>query len=466
MAEALHGALPQDRSRAQRVALTSLVAAIGLVAAKLAAGAATGSLAILSEAAHSGLDAGATGLTYFAVRIASRPPDEEHPYGHGKAENISALIETVALFVLSVLIAKEAIARLQSGAGARAPWYGFAVIAVSIVVDGSRAIVLRRAGRRYASPALEADALHFTADMFTSIAVLIGLGLVRMGVHSADALGGLAIAAFVAYSSIRLGRRSIDVLMDRAPAGAMQQMRSLTSNVPGVDEVRRVRVRRVGGRTEADVVIAVSRTIPLEIAHHLTEEVEGVIRENEPGAEVVVHVEPVADEQAVAEQVASIAARHRNVRQVHNIFAASQDDGLHISLHAKFPGDMPLRQAHDIAEDLEESIKEEIPGVARVDTHLEPLEAEPIAADATQRQTTLAAWARALAEQQPEVQNCHEIAITDAAGALSMVMHCEAPPGLSVTAVHNAATRIEDEVHRHWPQVERVTVHFEPQSKD
>lgn len=454
----------EDRRRAQRIALISVFAAGTLVAAKLIAGIASGSLALLSEAAHSGLDAAATFLTYFAVRIASRPPDEEHPYGHGKAENIAALLETVGLFVLSVFIAKEAVDRLGRGAEVEATWYAFAVILLSIVVDASRARVLRRAGRAFRSPALEADALHFTADLLTSVIVLAGLGLVRLGYSAADAVGGITIAAYVAFQSVRLGRRSIDVLMDRAPVGSLERIGEVAAGVTGVGEVRRVRARYVGGQPQADIVIAISRTVPLETAHRVTEEVERVVRAVEPGADVVVHVEPLADEKQVAELVISIAAREPRVHQIHNVDVTLHPEGLHISLHAKFPGAMPLAEAHAVAESLESEIARGIAGVARVDTHLEPLEPSPsVGADVTGRRSALVAWTRALAERQPEVRNCHEVVVTDTGGgSLSIVMHCEAAPGLSVTAVHDASTRIEDEVHRRWAEVERVTVHFEP----
>ncbi|MBW3588793.1 MAG: cation-efflux pump [Actinobacteria bacterium] len=458
-------AKPSDRRHVERVALVSLGAAGFLIASKLAAGLASGSLALLSEAAHSGLDAGATLLTFFAVRIASRPPDTEHPYGHGKAENISALIETMALFGLSVWIAKEAIERLTGDpAHVEATWYAFAVMGISIVVDFSRARVLREAGRKYRSPALEADALHFTADLLTSAIVLVGLVFVRFGLPEADAMGGLAIAGYVGFQSIRLGRKSIDVLMDRAPIEALEEMEAAAAAVPGVEEVRRARVRYAGGQPHADIVVGISRTVPLETAHQVTEEVERVIAEVAPGADVVVHVEPLADESVLAQRVVSIAAREPRVRQVHNVLASFHSEGIHISLHAKFPGDMSLSEAHDIAEALEAEIASDIPEVVRVDTHLEPLESQSdTREDVTSDHSRLVREMKVVAESQPEVRNCHEVLVSRAAGGqLAIVMHCEAEAGISVSETHDASTRIENQVHHGWPQVERVTVHFEP----
>lgn len=453
-----------DRKQAQRAALLSIFAALGLIAAKLTAGLLSGSLSLLSEAAHSTLDAGATAVTYFAVRIASRPADEEHPYGHGKAENLSALLETVLLFGFSIYLAIEAVRRLNTGAGhPRATWYAFAVIVLSIIVDGSRSRILRRLGRKYRSPALQADALHFTADLMTSTVVLIGLVLVSLGYRSADAVGTLLIAGYVAISSIALGKKSVDVLMDRAPTASMERIEGAALAVEGVEEVRRVRLRYAGGQPQTDVVVAISRSVPLELAHAVTEEVERVIKSLEPGADVVVHVEPLADEQQITDAVRAIAARESRVSEVHNVFVTARPDGIHISLHAKLPGQMTLADAHTIIDWMEAEIHKEIPGITRVDTHLEPLElTEGSGDDVTRSQSTLVAFARAVAESEEQVENCHEVVITSSPAGLVVVMHCEAYPGLTIDEVHSASTRIEDEIHRKWSDVARVTVHFEP----
>ncbi|MGI8426382.1 MAG: cation diffusion facilitator family transporter [Actinomycetota bacterium] len=453
-----------DRKQAQRVAFVSLLAALGLVIAKLAAGLATGSLAILSEAAHSALDAGVTALTFAVVRIASRPPDHDHPYGHGKAENISALIETIALFALSAYLAFQAVSRLRSGSSGEvdAAWYGFAVIGLSMVVDANRSRILRRVGRKVRSPALEADALNFTADMLTSFVVLVGLAFVKLGYPSADAIGSLLIAAYVGYQSVRLGRKSVDALMDRAPSGSIERITEVAKAVPGVQEVRRVRVRYTGGEPQTDVVIAVSRRVPLEKAHEVTQQVERAIAELEPGADVIVHVEPLADEKLMAERIQAISAREPGAGEIHNIFVTAQQGGLHVSMHVKFPGAMTLTEAHSISEKLEKEIREEIPGISRIDTHLEPLGESSVGTDVTEQESRLAGWATSMAEEQPEVNNCHELVVTDTEDGLTVVMHCEAAPGLSVNQVHEASTRIETETHRRWPEVRRVTVHFEP----
>lgn len=452
-----------DRRPVRRVALASLVAALVLVGIKLATALATGSLSMASETAHSGLDAMVTALTLYAVAVAARPPDADHPYGHGKAENVAAMAEAVALLLLAATLGREAVMHLiHPGSPIKTAWYAFAVMAASMALDAFRYRVLAATGRKYHSPALMADAVNFKADLLTSAAVLLGLGAVKLGYKPADAIGGLVVAAYVAVQAILIGRRSIDALMDRAPEDAVGRIRGAASAIPGI-EVRRVRLRYAGAQPQTDVVVGVSRTVPLERAHSLTEEVEEAIRSVEPGADVVVHVEPLADEKILAERVLSVAARHPSAHQVHNVFVARRPDGLHISLHAKFPGSMSLAEAHAIAEQLEADIAAEVPDVARVDTHLEPLEGpSTTGADVTSARGELVASVTALAEAHDEVRNCHEVVITDTEDGLSVVMHCEAGPGLSVASVHDASTMIEDEIHRQWPEVERVTLHFEP----
>ncbi|HEX2148609.1 MAG TPA: cation-efflux pump, partial [Actinomycetota bacterium] len=364
------GASAPNPARVRKAAFLSLAVTLVLVTAKAAAALATGSLALLSEAANSALDVGTTLVTFIAVRIAARPPDHDHPYGHGKAENLAALLQTTVLVGLAMYIAVQAVFRLRTGAGGvEAAWYSFVVVIASMAIDGWRSKALRKVAQEERSPALEADALNFRSDLLASGAVLVGLVLVRLGYPAVDALASLAIAGYVAWMSIRMGRASIDTLMDRAPAGSTARIMQIASQVPGVEEVRRVRVRYVGGEPQTDVVIAISRRVPLERAHDLTEEVERVIREEEPGADVVVHVEPLADEKQVAQQVEAVALRQPVVAEVHNIAVTSHPEGDHISLHAKFPAEMDLEAAHALADHLETEIMQEIPAVVRVDTH-------------------------------------------------------------------------------------------------
>src|SRR5580704_7432688 len=280
----------------QKVALSSIAASAGLTVAKGIVGLSTGSLAILSEAAHSLIDLAATIMTYFAVRVSDKPADEEHHYGHGKVESVSALAETALLFLLSGVVIWEALARLSEGSGhlvEATPW-SFAVIGGSIVVDFFRARLLYRVAEETSSEALEADALHFGSDMWSSIAVLIGLGAVALGYVWADAAAAVIVALFICIAGWRLGRRTIETLTDTAPAGAAAKITAIVGRVPSVVAVERVRVRQAGGVQFVDLSVGVSRTLALDRVAALKARVEAAVRAVYPKAELSITTEPRA----------------------------------------------------------------------------------------------------------------------------------------------------------------------------
>jgi len=254
------------QSEKEQVALSSIAASAGLTIAKGLVGFTTGSLAILSEAGHSLIDLGATIMTYIAVRISGKPADEEHHYGHGKVEAVSALAETALLFLLSGVVIWEAIKRLieHEGHVVQATIWAFAVIVVSIIVDFFRARALTQTAEKTSSHALEADALHFSSDLWSSLAVLIGLFGVHFGLAWADSVAALVVAVLVCFAGWRLGKRTIDTLIDVAPRGAAEKIKAIAQRVPGVVAVEQVRARAVGEQTFIDLTVAVSRTLPLD----------------------------------------------------------------------------------------------------------------------------------------------------------------------------------------------------------
>lgn len=278
------------------------MAAVGLTAFKTIVGVSTGSLGILAEAAHSGLDLAAAAMTFFAVRFSSRPPDRTHHYGHHKAENLSALLETLLLLVTCAWIVREAVIRLTSRrVDIEVTVWSFVVMAVSIIVDFSRSRALARAARRYGSQALEADALHFQTDIWSSSVVILGLAAVKAGemfpalrvLESADALSALGVSALVIWVSFRLGRRTVDELLDSAPAGVEQNIRAAVEAVQGVCDCHDIRVRRSGSVLFVDLHVLVDGAQTLAQAHHLTETIEAAIHHISPGADVTVHPEPL-----------------------------------------------------------------------------------------------------------------------------------------------------------------------------
>jgi cation diffusion facilitator family transporter len=279
-----------------RVAMRSFQWAILLTTTKLIAGIITGSLGILSEALHSGLDLVAAGVTVYAVSASSRPADAEHQFGHGKFENLSALFETVLLVATSAWIIWEAVERLAGqGPDVTVTSWSFGVMAFSIWVDFHRSRELRRAAIEHNSQALEADALHFSSDILSSLAVIAGLAGVALGAPWADPVGALAVAVVILSAAGRLIKRSIDALLDRAPAGASEAIARRILQVPGVSGATNVRVRPQGPTLHVDVVVRLDGRISLDEAHAAATAVETVVVEAYPGADVNVHVEPRGD---------------------------------------------------------------------------------------------------------------------------------------------------------------------------
>jgi cation diffusion facilitator family transporter len=278
----------------QSAALTSLVAAVGLTAFKIVVGVATGSLGILAEAAHSGLDLVAAGLTFLAVRFSGRPADSTHLYGHGKVENLSALAETLLLLLTCAWIVWESVHRLRlHDARVEVTIWSLAVMLTSIAVDASRSRVLARAAKKYRSQALEADALHFQTDVWSSAVVIAGLLAVKLGLWWGDAVAALGVSAVVVWVSVRLGRRTVDELLDRAPEGMEQRIATAVSAVAGVHNCHQVRLRYSGPVLFIDLHVLVDGGQTLAEAHRLTETIEAAIQEIAPQADVTVHPEPV-----------------------------------------------------------------------------------------------------------------------------------------------------------------------------
>ncbi len=278
----------------QRIALASVVAAAALVAIKLVVGLLSNSLGVLAEAIHSATDFAAALLTFFAVRVAVRPADRDHPYGHGKAEHLSALGESVILIAASLGIATESIIRLTGHDGSvEVHWYTFAVLVVVIAIDCTRSIASHKGAHRHESAALGANALHFTLDLIGSVAVLIGLVLVREGYQQADSIAALLVAGLALLSAGRLMRRSVHVLMDTAPGGPVEgKVRAAIEALPESIDLRRLRMREVGGRHFADIVVGVAGDANLAEGHAVASAIEAAIEHELPGSDVVVHVEP------------------------------------------------------------------------------------------------------------------------------------------------------------------------------
>jgi cation diffusion facilitator family transporter len=447
----------------RRIALVSVLAALVLIAVKLTTGLATGSLGLLSEAAHSGTDLVAALLTFFAVGVAGRPADPGHPYGHGKAEHLAALAEASILVVLSLVIAVAAVRRLAGGEVTVDPaWYALAVVAVVIVIDASRAAVSLRASRRYASAAFGASALHFGSDLAGSTAVLVGLLVARAGHPEGDAAAALFVAVLVVVAAARLIRQNVDVLMDRAPAQEVEAARTAIGELAPWIQLRRLRMRRAAGRHFADIVIGVPPAAAVEQGHAAANAVEHAVERAVPGADVVVHVEPQEAGAALRERALAAALRVPRVREIHNIVVLDVGERTELSLHLKLPGELSLAEAHEVASEVEAEILAALPEVDAVQTHLEPL-TEPGPGRSVP-----------VGDMAAESASVRRI-VRDATGAEPRELRFLATPGglvafltlgmeaeRELAEAHASASRIEERIRRVHPEIAEVVVHTEP----
>lgn len=448
----------------RRTALVSVLAAAVLVVLKLATGLATDSLGLLSEALHSGTDLIAALLTLFAVGVAGRPADRSHPYGHGKAEHLVALAEAAILVGASLFISVKAFSHLvgRSESQVEATWYALLVIVIVIGVDASRMTVSLRAGRRYGSPALQANALHFASDLAGSSAVLAGLLIARAGYKNADSAAALFVAVLVLLAAGRLIRRNVDVLMDRAPAEAHEAARRAIAALDPPVQLRRLRMRHAAGRHFADVVIGVSPGAAVGQGHAAADAVEAAVQRALPESDVVVHVEPQGGEAALRERALAAALGVPRVREVHNLRLVEVAGGTEISLHLKLPGDLALEDAHAVAELVERAIAEAVPEVRSVQTHIEPLREaapgqRPPARDTRRDAETVLRIVREATGEPPR-----ELRFLHTEDGLVAFLTLGLDPATALAEAHARASEIEERIRRERPGIADVIVHTEP----
>jgi cation diffusion facilitator family transporter len=443
----------------RRSALLSVAAAAVLIVLKLTVGLATHSLGLISEAAHSGTDLVAALLTYFAIRVAARPADISHQFGHGKAEHLSALAEAGFLAVVSLFISLRAIERLAGSSDTRVnvTWYALAVLGIVIAIDAGRTVVSWRTSRRHESAALASNALHFGSDLLGSLAVLTGLLLARHGHPNGDAAAALFVGVLVLVGATRLIKVNVDVLMDRAPAEAEAAALAAIGAMRPAVELRRLRMRQAGGRQFADVVIGVSPGAAVGQGHAAADAVEAAVERALPNADVVVHVEPREDA-GLRERAHAAALAVPRVREVHNIALLDVDGRTELSLHVKLPGDLSLDEAHGVAERLEEAIRQAVPEIAGVQTHLEPLTeagaGREVDADGA------AVVTRVVREATGREPRELRFLRTDAGLVAFLTLGLEGSSRLE--DAHARASEIEERIRRERPDIADVIVHTEP----
>lgn len=454
----------------RRVALTSLVAAVVLTATKIVVGLWTNSLGILSEAAHSALDLVAAAITVWTVRTSGRPADAEHHYGHGKFENLSALVQTGLLWIVCGWIIFEGFIRLfgVEEAHVDANIWAFGVIVLSIVVDLSRSRALAHAARKYRSQALEADALHFSTDVWSSLVVLLGLFCAAAGqrfgiawLHRADAAAALAVAAIVIVVSLRLGRRAVDELVDAVPAELRHRVEQAAAAVAGVLAVSRVRLRRSGPAHFVDLTVKAERTATLERAHALTDAIEEAVEKVLPDADVVVHIEPQADSSEDLAATIQWLADRMGLR-AHSIHVYQQRGARAVELHLEVDRRLTLDEAHLQSDRFEAALREAVADVRRIVTHIEPSpQSEPQPAQRADEPAVREAIERFAASSDDAV-SAHAISLNSIDGRLGVSLHLRLDADLSIAAAHELSERLERHLRENVPQLDRVVIHVEP----
>lgn len=463
----------EDRERLEkdRATFVSVGASFFLACLKLAVGLLTGSLGLLAEAAHSGLDLVSSLITFVSVRVARRPADEEHPYGHERFENLSAVIQGVLLLVTAAWIAYEAAIRLLlEGSHVRPTPAAFGVMLLAILTDLWRSRILLSVARRYRSRALEADALNFRADLLSSSAVIVGLALVALGratgigiLANADALAALAVAGIILYKATELLFSSVNVLLDRAPKEMEERVRSAASSVPGVIDTPSVRLRESGSRAFADVVITVPRTISAPEAHEISERVEEAVRGVDPRVESVVHTEPVVTDTETLAEAIHATALEMGLRTHHERVQRSGEH-LEASLHLEVSPELTLGEAHALANRLGRAVRGRYPQLSRVNTHIEVAEPEPAgeAKEITSELPHLASEIKRVAEGVGRGAGCHEVRLYRSEDGVDAVLHCDFPGSENVGEVHALTERMEQAIRGRFPDLEHVVIHAEP----
>lgn len=448
----------------ESAAFWSIVASALLTLGKLVAGLLSGSLALLSEAGHGLLDTGATIITYFAVKAADKPADEQHHYGHGKIEAVAALIETGLLLGLAAFVFWEAVRRLMGEPShVEATPLAFAVLIISVVVDFFRYRALARVAKEHKSDALAADALHFSSDLVSSILVLIGLGSTLFGFHQGDTLAAIGVAFFIAIAGYKLGRRTIDTLVDTAPEGVADHLRRLAQGTVGVVGVEAVRVRPAGAQIFGEITISVPRMLPLERVLAVKERVTQAVLDAYPGSIVTVTANgKVLDEETVLEKVLLIAAKRRV--PVHHVTVQQLDGRLSVSLDIEVDGRMSLGAAHMIASRLEGAIRDELGPGTEVETHIEPLMVASLAGrdveSALGERVRLSLVTRAA--EAARVTDVHNVRVRQTEHGLVVNYHCRVDPALDVTSVHVLVDMIEQRTRADIPEIARIVSHTEP----
>lgn len=459
----------EGRKEVQKAAGWSVLAAAFLTILKLVVGYVTNSLGIFSEGIHSGLDFAAAGITLIAVRRASKAPDEDHLYGHGKIENFAAFAETIILWITSVWIVLEAVHRIEVQDWPEASLWGIIIMVIGVIVTFAQSRTLYRTAEKHGSQALEADALHFRTDMISSVVVLLGLGFVWIGIPIADPLAAIGVAIIIFIVSARLGKRTFDALTDRAPEGLQEEIIQKVSEVGGVVECTRVRARHSGPELFADIVVTIDENTATAEAHGIAESIEQKLVELAPRVDVVVHVEPAEGDMSqysqmnIYDQMQIIARRITEVHSVHNIRVFQIADGIDIAADLEMSGDLTLEEAHSVSEQYEERLREMVgESITSVTLHLETTLTKDSARDVTLEAVEIVESVKEIVSSYSPKVKYKEAKVREEQDGVSVLLDCTIPGNITLTESHEIAEEIEKRILEQLKAVKSVFLHFDP----
>jgi cation diffusion facilitator family transporter len=468
----LNPVLHEMRREKRKVALNSLLAACAMTFLKLLVGISTGSLGILSEAAHSALDLIAAFITLLSVRVSDLPADAEHQYGHGKVENFSAFLETGLLLLTCVWVVWEAVRRLGGyhSVQIEPSWMAFAVLLASMITDFWRSRRLRKIAVKYDSQALEADALHFSTDILSSGVVALGLALVWIGrrvdnpwLAKADPISALMVSGVIIYVSWRLARQTIDSLLDAAPAGYRGRIIEATLKINGVIEVERARIRRAGNRYFADLAVGLARNVTFQRSDQVVAEITEAVQRILPNSDVVIRSLPrETGEENIFDRIRAVA--FRNNFSVHDVSVQDLGGRLHVEQHLELNENLNLKQAHDQVTQVEAQMRNEIPEISDILTHIESEPATIESGNSVQRDAVLEQKLRPLVREFPEILDMHDVEIKRVRDKVYMSCHCTMADDLPLFRVHDISTALEIRFKQEAPELFKVLIHPEPQT--
>lgn len=449
----------------RRIAFYSVLVGITLTSLKLTVGLLTGSLGILSEALHSLLDLGAALITFFSVGISTKPPDSRHQFGHGKMENVSALAEALLLLITCAWIVYEAVQRLiGKEVQVEVTFWAFLVMGISLLLDVLISRLLYAGARKYQSQALAADGLHYSSDILSSAVVILGLIGVSLGVPVLDPIAALGVAILVTIASIRLGKQAIDELLDQAPRGLADRIVAKLQAVPMLDKVEQIRVRRSGARIFVDLLVSARRLLTVSNSQFLIQQIEAEVKTVAPSSDVIVQFSPSAIGENFFESIQAISQRFSQIQELHNIHSYLNSSGrFFISQHVKLAPTLSLQEAHDLVDVLERSLKEELPQIDDVETHIETIGVQGNGS----RLALAPEQLRILREEvlrDPRVLEVHDIQNHQSTQGSILSCHILIRNELPLEEAHQVATMVEDRIKNLFPFLDEVVVHAEPTS--